>query len=71
MCWWLVTIKSSCKALSVGVICRYHRFTIKETLDKFVLTTHSPGEPQDVQEMAHAAFRPELKRWALHEVQEM
>jgi len=44
------------------LICRYHRFTIKETLDKFVLTTHSPGEPQDVQEMAHAAFRPALKR---------
>jgi hypothetical protein len=43
-------------------VCRYHRYTIKETSDKFVLTTHSPGESQEIEEVPHAAFRPELKK---------
>lgn len=41
---------------------RYHHYSIKEAPDKFVLTTHSPGEAQEVQETPHAAFRQELKR---------
>lgn len=49
-------------ALGALCVCRYHRYTIKEAPDKFVLTTHSPGESQEVEEVPHAAFRPELKR---------
>jgi hypothetical protein len=41
---------------------RYHRYCIKEAPDRFVLTTHSPGEAQEVQETPHAAFRQDLKR---------
>jgi hypothetical protein len=42
--------------------CRYHRYTIKETSNKFVLTTHAPGEAQEVQEVQHATFKPDMKR---------
>lgn len=42
--------------------CRYHRYSIQEASNKFVLTTHAPGEAQVVQEALHAAFQPDMKR---------
>jgi hypothetical protein len=54
------TCEQHCTACAV--VCRYHRYTIKETSDSFVLTTHSPGEAQDRQQVLHADFKPELKR---------
>jgi hypothetical protein len=45
-----------------GGVTAYHKYVIRETPDKFVLTTHMPGEAQAVVEAARGTFKQELNR---------
>jgi hypothetical protein len=45
-----------------GGVTVYHKYVIREAPDKFVLTTHMPGEGQAVAEAPRASFKQELNR---------
>lgn len=45
-----------------GGVTAYHRYSIREMPEKFVLTTHMPGEPQVVTEVPRSSFKLELHR---------
>jgi hypothetical protein len=48
-----------------GGVTAYHKYVIRETPDKFVLTTVMPGEAQAVVEATRSSFKQELNRWGV------
>jgi hypothetical protein len=45
-----------------GSVTVYHKYVIREAPEKFVLTTHMPGEGRSVAEAPRASFKQELNR---------